>query len=368
MRTFEADPSCDQLCFCDKNHHHKDAKESKLSCPRRQYRSLVYKCYCFFFLSLVVTIAIVTLITEYADRTQAVRPAYWVVNLPSLNANESFLGLRYLSSFKSIVHSAQLPLLPSVSTDRKVFSTPLVVGGVSIALFHYELSEHDIDMLSETLQVFHKIMVDASIEYFLYKGALLGSYRHHSMIPWDDDIDLIVHEKDKENVSRALTNATSQYRLDVSTIRYKFYDISGHAIESISWKSPFLDISFYSENSTHLWDITLPTQAPYNKSDIFPLTPRPLLGHLYPGPRDPLRILQANYNLDDCSTGEYNHTAESRKSQAKVASTPCSSLLDFVPFVQHVRGPGGAWCEEVLTYRGQIVNTFARNSTNIPVC
>ncbi|BFZ05773.1 hypothetical protein BsWGS_08812 [Bradybaena similaris] len=314
--------------------------------------NLLFTCLCIICIGTIITLPLACQILEHSGETQQLSMAVWIAKMASLR-NKSYLYS--LSDFKSIADAADLPSNFTVPRNKK-------------GLFHYELSEPDIDKLSETLQVFHKIMVKASIGYFLYKDTLLGSYRHHSIIPWNDVINLIVHEKHKENVRDACNNTSSRHRLDISTFRYKFYDISGHVIKSYSWKSPFLDISFYKENSTHLWDITLPSQAPYNKSDIFPLSPRPLLGHLYPGPRDPLRTLQANYNLDDCSIGGYNHTAESKKSRDQVATTRCSSLLEIVPFVQHVRGPGGAWCEEVLTYRGQTVHTFARNSTHIPVC
>ncbi|CAG5115804.1 unnamed protein product, partial [Candidula unifasciata] len=181
-------------------------------------------------------------------------------------------------------------------------------------LFGSELSERDLKMLSDTLQVFHKAMVNASVPYFLYK----------------------VNKTNKKDIVND--------RCTVWTNRYKFYDTSGHEIKLQSWKAPFLDISFYKDNSTHLWDTTIKNQAPYNKSDIFPLTERPLFGHVYPAPRDPLRPA------------------------TMVGTVPCSLLLDAIPFVQHVRGPAGAWCEEVLTHRGQVVSVFVRNSTDIPVC
>ncbi|CAG5132357.1 unnamed protein product, partial [Candidula unifasciata] len=177
-------------------------------------------------------------------------------------------------------------------------------------LFHNELTQQDLELLSGAMHTFHMAMNNASIPYFMFEVTGL----------------------------------------------YKFYDTSGHSAETVPWKTPFLDVSFYAENSTHLWDIVFTRLLVYNKSDIFPLVDRPFLGQLYPAPRDPLRILQVNYNLDHCSTG------------CQVKTVACSSLLGVLPFVQHVRGPAGAWCEEVLTFRGQVLSTFVRNSTNITVC
>ncbi|XP_059145200.1 uncharacterized protein LOC131932324 [Physella acuta] len=234
-------------------------------------------------------------------------------------------------------------------------------------LFGQTLSKKDVSMITELLFNFDRIMKNASVTYFLYKGSLLGSYRHHGIIPWDDDLDILVSITDKERLKLVFMNQTI-YNIDTSTMRYKVYHKEGNPIKKHHWKSPFLDVSFYNETTKTIWDVTLPSQLPYPKSIIFPLTERPLLGGLYPSPKDPLRVLQANYNIDNCYTGNYNHTGEVRRNASSIGTVPCSALIGTVPFVQHVRGPGGAWCEELLTFRGKILSKFVREAKDIPSC
>ena len=44
----------------------------------------------------------------------------------------------------------------------------------------------------ETLQAVHEIAVRHNVTYFLCFGALIGALRHHDMVPWDNDIDLLI--------------------------------------------------------------------------------------------------------------------------------------------------------------------------------
>ena len=66
-------------------------------------------------------------------------------------------------------------------------------------------------------------------------------------------------------------------------------------------------------------------------------------------------ILMFLYVSDWCSDNRHN-------------KVPCSTLLELFPFVQHIRGPGGAFCKEQKIFKGKIQETFVRTAQNIPVC
>ncbi|MBR5176974.1 MAG: LicD family protein [Bacteroidales bacterium] len=52
-------------------------------------------------------------------------------------------------------------------------------------------------MLDMTLE-FDRVCKEHGLKYFLWGGSLLGAVRHQGIIPWDDDIDVIMPRKDYE--------------------------------------------------------------------------------------------------------------------------------------------------------------------------
>lgn len=55
-----------------------------------------------------------------------------------------------------------------------------------------ELRQIQVDILSKVAEYCEK----ESIRYFLGYGTLIGAIRHHSYIPWDDDIDIVMPRPD----------------------------------------------------------------------------------------------------------------------------------------------------------------------------
>lgn len=56
----------------------------------------------------------------------------------------------------------------------------------------------------DILKEIDKICRKHNIEYYMEGGSLLGAVRHHGFIPWDDDLDISVMQKDYPRLRKAL--------------------------------------------------------------------------------------------------------------------------------------------------------------------
>ena len=60
--------------------------------------------------------------------------------------------------------------------------------------------EHATIIRKNILKAFHEICKENEINYSLGYGTLLGAVRHGGMIPWDDDVDVVVLREDFEKL------------------------------------------------------------------------------------------------------------------------------------------------------------------------
>ena len=196
------------------------------------------------------------------------------------------------------------------------------------------MSGDDAELMRRLLLVFVDAVTTAGITYFMYGGTLLGSYRHHSIVPWDDDIDLIVDVTKKAALKLALEKYSPQMLLNSkSDKRWKFYSKHSSPIKGVAWRYPFIDIWFYQNNSHRVWDAdaAFAPRFRYPKSMVFPLCRRPFWNTTLYAPRDTYAFIAHNYYLDKCASNVYNHKLETKVKTTVTVN--CRQLWTRFPFV-----------------------------------
>jgi hypothetical protein len=229
--------------------------------------------------------------------------------------------------------------------------------------------EHNLMM--QLLKRFDQLAKKYSLEYMMIDGTLLGkccfvfnsflfnyllkikigSWRHHDLIPWDDDIDLLmsVRLKHRLNIAIELESPSSPYYIEFhrrwdapkAFEYYKFYFSISPRFSEYPWRYPFVDLIFYHENETHIWQENMQHISSISKQSIFPLKLRPLGSLWLPAPKSPRDyFISVNWTTYDheCFNGAWSHKYERAKEidygSALRSSINCRELRKFYPFVE----------------------------------
>ncbi|VDP71509.1 unnamed protein product [Echinostoma caproni] len=226
---------------------------------------------------------------------------------------------------------------------------PRVMRAPYLPSFDPILSAGQRRLYEKLFSIFTKLMDDHgySDRYMLSAGTLLGSHRHHDWIPWDEDVDIMVDAVLRPWLRQKLSEMAPEYQISFAD-RDKFFtkllpldqDNETDVMQSRQstgsfWGWPFLDISYYGFNQTHMIEVTSSYGIYYAwpLDMIFPLLYRPFGQQWHPGPRDPLASLIAYYGKsDDCESLQYSHVYEKFRSQKR---TKCHELGTRFAFVKH---------------------------------
>ena len=198
-----------------------------------------------------------------------------------------------------------------------------------------------------------------SITYMLEGGSCLGSYMHHGLIPWDDDIDLKVNISQQKVLKTALTDIPGHTLLSPNNSLWKFFSNNFARAGQSDYKWPVIDVIFFQVNETHVNDVT-PNRCLFSdpKADILPLENGLFEGMVFPVPRNMETYLNRRYKMHgQCVSTHWSHRTESQR------KTPCHKLFDVYPIVHQLQV--GNTTFEDLRLGNKVLYTVERSSLKL---
>ena len=150
------------------------------------------------------------------------------------------------------------------------------------------------------------ILFAEGVDYCVMFGTLLGLLSHDGLIPWDDDLDIIIFDTDKFEKKCRHQFVDRGYRVydDMRILQgrqrrcgYRIYAERGLTIPGQSWKFPWIGVwePEFSGNA-----LTLPPEEmSYLVEEFFPLERRAFLDFKVSVPKFSERIVKQYYG-DDC--------------------------------------------------------------------
>ena len=201
-----------------------------------------------------------------------------------------------------------------------------------------------------------------NITYMLEGESGLGSYMHHGIIPWDDDIDLTVNISQQKMLKKALEDIPGHTLHSPNNSLWKFFNNNFARAGQSEYKWPVIDIFFFQVNETHVNDVT-PNMFLFSdpKSDILPLENGIFEGMVFPVPRHMEAYLNRRYTMrGQCLSTQWSHRTESQRNSLRM---PCHKLFGVYPVV-HQFQVGNTTFEE-LRLGNKVLYTVERSSLKL---
>lgn len=269
------------------------------------------------------------------------------VRLPPLHnstvhfhSRHNWMPVRYESGSPSFKDNKSVTDLYLPPWDQRSRITPTTISRHKA--FRQLLTTLKYKLFLQTFAQFMHLCKRHGIQYMLYGGSLIGAYRHFGMVPWDDDIDVLVNRSQKALLLHRVRHLTGYKLYAPPDKQWKFYKTDQNPLNStFGW--PYIDIFFFGENATHIWD-TNPSYTStyvYKKEIVFPLQSSPFETFSVPVPKCSRRVLDQTYNdVTICSTAVFSHQRETFLKGH--VSVHCAQLHPYFMFVFRATGSGRA--------------------------
>lgn len=194
------------------------------------------------------------------------------------------------------------------------------------------------------LSIVDEISQKNNLTYFVFCGTLLGAERHKGLIPWDDDIDIVMEKNDIQKFKTILTSEYPDYKLNISVSGYKLFSKSGKKMDFSIDRWPFIDIypmTIIGNGVSIVDDQPFRKEIIARKSDIYPLLRHKFETITVNVPNKYIVLLDMYYGEDwdtKCVSSTFSHKLNGIYSMGK--TVPCSDLginYTLTPPEQHQR-------------------------------
>ncbi|HTN08414.1 LicD family protein [Agriterribacter sp.] len=150
------------------------------------------------------------------------------------------------------------------------------------------------------------------IELILSYGSLLGYIRHGGIMPWDDDVDLLLSDREIERFIEILKNEDAIKCTQEKWRHIDYYKVwlnSGDEIPGLNYRFPFIDIWLFQKRNGY---IILEDGIEIPVSSFYPLQKVIFEESSYYIPADPLQSLDLTYKnwRTDLFIYPWNHRLE----------------------------------------------------------
>ena len=267
----------------------------------------------------------------------------------------------------------------------------------SYSKLRWVLSREVYDETMVLMQMFQQLCAKHNITFIMADGTLLGSYFFHDIIPWDDDLDVMVKFTDRDKLLKGFMSKEFMESYDVTSfqsgtdwynerhltgqsnvtfhpipsdrntyirnrkntdLKCKIFKKSSPKAGKYRWRYPFIDIKFYQENETDLWKMDNMNPQKYRifQSDFYPLHLRPFGKMWLPAPKETMLFLKKKFNVFKCKSGKWDHIKEKHKARHSVSN--CAKILDYYPHVDRTSYKNGTrGVVESLVFNNKVIHT-----------